>query len=356
MNEDTQNREPDPTDVAESATPEPDVAPPDATPSPVAPPAKTSRGTPKWLLYFLLAVVPAVIVGILVGALAGGGGEKDRSAAVIDGFVHSSGPNDAEVTSFKGALPPGFPKDFPLYGGAKTVSSFLVASEDGRNYFAVLSTNATPVKVYDYYLGILDKEPWQVEVATAGGEFTGMRFTNPGNPDIQGEVAIHKSNLDDLTNIFITFQDESSDARRSDKPETKFTLGESHTLPPGFPSEVPLYTKSDKPVIIETYFERSSGVTEYSVSYLTRGTQGDVIKSYQDELTKKGWETREPKTTNRNDFSLGLAFSDKKQIEGTVSVDTFEKDDKYQKVELFVSVSKGSGSPAPGTTPRREGN
>jgi hypothetical protein len=360
MSEDTPTREPDPTPVGEPVA-EPQAASIDAAPA-VAPPAASRRGvTPKWLPYFLLAVVPAVIVGIAVAALAGGGGEKDRSAAVIDGFVHSSGPNDAAVTSFKGQFPPGFPKDFPVYGGAKTVSSFLVASDEGRQYFAVLSTTASAVNVYDYYLGILDKEPWQVTVATGGGEFTGMRFENPGNPDVQGEVAVYKSTLDNLTNIYVTFQDESAEARRADKSETKFTLGESHSLPPGFPSDITLYDKGGKPNVVETYFERSSGNIDYSVSFLTKGSQGDVIKSYQDEFKKKNWETREPKSSS-SDFALAIAFTNSKDIEGTVSVDTFEQDEAYQKVEIFVSVSKGSGggnrpsaslTPTTGSTPRQ---
>jgi hypothetical protein len=357
MSEDTPTREPDSTPVVE-----PTVSEPVATPVEAAPPARGGRGTPKWLPYFLLAVVPAVVVGILVGVFAGGGGgERDRSAAVIDGFVHSNGPNDASVTSYKGQFPPGFPKDFPVYSGAKTVSSFLVASEEGRQYFAVLSTSASPVKVYDYYVGILDKEPWQVSVATAGTEFTGMRFENPANPDVQGEVAVYKSTLDNLTNIYVTYQDESSEAKRADKPETKFVLGDSHSLPPGFPSEVTLYDKGGKPTVIESYFERSSGNIDYSVSFLTKGSQGDVIKAYQDEFKKKNWDTQEPKSSSR-DFALGLMFTNNKEIEGTVSVDTFEQDGSYQKVDIYVSVSKGSGggnrpatslTPATGSTPAR---
>ena len=110
---------------------------------------------------------------------------------------------------------------------------------------------------------------------------------------------------------------------------------------------------NDFRLFIETYFERSPGVTEYSISFLTKSSQGDVIKAYQDDFTKKGWDTREPKSSSK-DFALAIAFTDNKQIEGTVSVDTFEKDDKYQKVDIFVSVSKGSGSGS--GTPRREGN
>lgn len=347
MSEDTPSREPDPTPLLQETVTEP-------VPSPAntAPPHR-GRGTPKWLPYFLLAVVPAVVVGILVGLLAGGGsgGDKDRSAAVIDGFVHSNGPNDASVTSYKGQFPPGFPKDFPVYGGAKTVSSFLVASEEGRHYFAVLSTKDSPVKVYDYYLGVLDKDPWQVTVATAGAEFTGMRFENPSNPDVQGEVAVYKSTLDELTNIYVTYQDESAAAKRADKPDNKFILGDSHSLPPGFPSDVTLYDKGGKPTVIETYFERSSGNVDYSVSFLTKASQADVIKYYQDDFTKKGWDTREPKSSSK-DFSLGLAFTNNKELEGTVSVDTFEQDSSYQKVDIYVSVTKGSGStPKPSLTP-----
>ena len=101
---------------------------------------------------------------------------------------------------------------------------------------------------------------------------------------------------------------------------------ESQSLPPGFPSDVPLYSKGGAPSLIETYFERSSGVVEYQVSFLTKDSQGDVIKSYEDEFKKKGWDTREPKGTSRQDFALALAFTDRRQIEGTVSVDTFEEE------------------------------
>jgi hypothetical protein len=355
MSEDSPNREPDATTVGEPTVPELDVAPLDAAPAIASAPAR--RGPPRWLPYLIVAIVPAVVVGIAVALLAGGGGDKDRSAAVIDGFVHSNGPSDSAVTSFRGQFPPGFPKDFPIFGGAKTVSSFLVASDEGRHYFAVLSTKATAVKVYDYYLGVMDKDPWQVSVATAGGEFTGMRFNNSSNPNVEGEVAIYKSTLDDLTNIYITYQDESAEAKRADKPSTKYVPTDSHSLPPGFPSDVTLYDKGGTPNVIETYFERSSGKVEYSVSFLTKGSQSDVIKAYDDAFKKKGWDTREPKSSSR-DFSLGLAFTNNKEIEGTVSVDTFEKDDQYQKVDVFVSVSKGSGtssSPSTALTPRAGG-
>src|SRR4051794_25757049 len=103
MSEDTPSREPDPTPITETVT---EPTPAEAAPAPVP----VRRGVNP-LLLLLVAVVPAVIVGVLVLLLAGGGrsGEKDRSAAVIDGFVHSTGPNDATVTSFKGQMPPGFP-------------------------------------------------------------------------------------------------------------------------------------------------------------------------------------------------------------------------------------------------------
>jgi hypothetical protein len=350
MSEDTPAREPDQTPVADTTIPAPDAAPESVAPAAATP---SRRSTPGWLPYLLVAVVPAVIVGFVVYFVAGGddGGGRDRSAAVIDGFVHSSGPNDADIKSYKGQVPPGFPKDFPLYSGAKPVSSFLVASDEGRQYFAIFSTSAPPEKVYDYYIGAMDKDPWQVQVAASGAEFTGMRFTNPSNPDVEGEVAVYKSDLDADTHIYVTFQDESADARRAEKPKTDFKLGESYALPSGFPSDVPLYDKSGKPIVIETYFERSPGVTEYSASFLTKGSQGDVIRFYEDELKKKGWEIREPPSQSSRDFALARAFTDNKQIQGTVSVDTFEKDSAYQKVDLFVEVSRSGGGNQPGSRP-----
>jgi hypothetical protein len=351
MSEDTPSRAPDETPIGE-----PPVTEPAATY--VAPPAESApaprRSLPSWWPYLLVAVVPAVIAGIVVYLVAGGdggGGSRDRSAAVIDGFVHSSGPSDTLIQSYKGQVPPGFPSDFPIYAGAKPVSSFLVAADEGRQYYAIFATNAAPEKVYDYYLETMDKEPWQVQIAASGESFTGMQFTNPGNPDVQGEVAVYKSTLDPDTHIYVTFQDESPEARRAEKPKTDFVLGQGYNLPKGFPTDLPLYDKGGKPVVIETYLERSPGSTEYSVSYITKASQGDVIKYYEEELQKKGWETREPPASSSRDFALARAFSDGKQIQGSVSVDTFERDGSYQKVDLFVEQSRGGGN-QPGARPQ----
>src|SRR3990172_8827428 len=161
-----------------------------------------SRGIPElfhaWLPYVALALVPAIIVGVLVFALKGGGG-TDRAAGVIDGFIRLGPSEEGTVQSFAGKLPPGFPADFPRYAGAKVVVSFLIQSQQGSNYFAILGTSDAPERVLSFYQDRLDKDPWQVEIARASDEFSGLRFSRPDNADVEGDVSVHRSDLDART-------------------------------------------------------------------------------------------------------------------------------------------------------------
>ena len=134
----------------------------------------------------LLAVVPAVIVGIVVAALAGGGGggEKDRSAAVIDSCVHSSSLMIPPSRRSR-PLPPGF--ETSRFSAAPRRSAPSRRVKEG-SHFAVLSTNAPPVKVYDYYLGVMDKGPWRSQWQRR--QRVHRHAFNSRRPDVEGEVAI----------------------------------------------------------------------------------------------------------------------------------------------------------------------
>jgi hypothetical protein len=300
--------------------------------------------------------VPAIIVGIAVGLLSGGndkgssgGGSDAQAAAIIDGFIHSSPSSDSDVSSYKGQLPPGFPKEFPLYKGATVVASFAINSADGANYFAVLSSADSPNKVYDYYLQTLDKDPWQVEIATTGDEFTGVRFNQPSEPDVSGEVAVHRSDLDKRTNIYVTFQSSAADSAK--KPDKKFVPSESRSVPAGFPSDVPVYKGKAPSVVTDTYMERSPGGVNYIVSFITKDSQDDVLSYYKSEFGKKGWTVSDSKDKNKG-FAIAIDFDDGgKKTSGSVATDSFEKDNSYTKVDLYVMAGTGGGKPS--TTPNK---
>ncbi|HLF77352.1 MAG TPA: hypothetical protein VJB57_07645, partial [Dehalococcoidia bacterium] len=256
MNEESAPPEAETVNLPPTPEPEPSVL------EPVASTARMAR-PPKWLPLFLLAVVPALVVGLAVYFFAGsddGGGGGANGAGVLDGFFRLGPGSDGDVSSFKGELPPEFPKEFPLMSGFSIVGSFEIVSDEGTNYFAVLSGSASTDEVYDYYLGILDKDPFQIEIARAGTDFTGVRFSRPDNPDIQGDVTIHHSELDNKTVAYVSVEDVSKKKSSVKKPADAFKLPSSRALPPGFPSDVPIYKgRSAQSVVTDTYFERRQG-------------------------------------------------------------------------------------------------
>jgi hypothetical protein len=308
-------------------------------------------GMPKWLPLFLLAVIPALIVGIVVALVASGGSSSSsdgsgdsQAAAIIDGFIHSSPSSDSTVLSYKDQLAPGFPKEFPLYKGAKVVASFSIMSSDGANYFAVLSTNDDPDKVYTYYQTAMDKDPYQVDISTAGEDFTGVRFTQVSNPDVAGEVAVHRSDLDKRTNIYVTFQASTTDTKA---PTAKFVPSPSRSLPDGFPaSDVPVYKGKADSIVTDTYKERSPGGIQYIVSFITKDSQDDVMSYYRKQFGDKKWTVSDSSDKNKG-FAIAIDFDDgANKTSGSVAADAFDKDNSYTKVDLYVMTNTGSGAPA----------
>ena len=316
-----------------SARPEPSL-PASTAPSAAAP----AKKLPPWLPFLAFAVVPAAVVGILVYALAGGK-SNDSAGAVLDGFFRQGSPSES-IRSYQGKVPPDFPSEFPIYRGADVYASFIILGEQNRgaNYFVILGTNATADAVYNYYLDRLARDPWQVEIARASTEFTGMRFTRPDDADVSGDVTIHHSELDKRTTIYVSYQDLTAAAAPEAPP---FVLGKSRALPPNFPNDVAIYdAKTGDAVITDTYFERAPGGTSYIITFVTRDSQDDVISAYREEFEKKGWQVKDSTTANSG-FQLGIDFTDgpNSLLQGSVLADVFEEDADYTKVDLLLQVS-----------------
>jgi hypothetical protein len=296
------------------------------------------------LPYFLLAALPALAVGLLVYVFAGGGGGSG-GAGVIDGFIRLSPSEGSNTTSYEGRLPPGFPDQFPRYGGSDVVVSFAIESADGTSYFAVLSSKDSADDVYNYYLKALDEDPWQVEIARSSTDFMGMRFVRPDNADIEGDVTLNHSDLDDSTSIFVTIQDLAATGGQSGSQP--FVLTPSRALPPGFPNDVPIYDGRDDSVVVDTYVQRGGGGTNYLVTFLTKDSQRDILSFYRQEFQRRGWTVTDSDTTE-NSFATGIDFSDgpQNQLTGTITIDSYEEDSSYNRVDVFLSVtgSRGRGN------------
>ncbi len=71
---------------------------------------------------------------------------------------------DGEI-SFEagGDLPESFPKDFPVYTGAKLVNSFSASGEEGDGISVVWETSDSFDKVTDFYKKKLPEDGWKVE-------------------------------------------------------------------------------------------------------------------------------------------------------------------------------------------------
>ena len=289
---------------------------------------------PKWLPLAALAVVPALIVGAIIFFFAGGGDDNSTTAArIVDGLVRLNGSEG--MTTYEGKLPPEFANDFPVYGNV--VVSIAISSPDGTSYFVVLESDDDANKVYDFYSKKLDEGPWQVEFGSSGDEVSGVTFLRPDNPDVTGQVSIFRSSIDGKTAMYISLEDVSQTTLpgSGDKP---FVLSASRPLPPGFPNDIPIYKANEGSVVIETGFQRGQGGQLFLVSFLTKDRQDDVIKFYTDEFKKRGWTVNEGTLTQN--FTVGIEFNDgpSQGIQGSINADSFDQDDDYTKVDVFLQV------------------
>lgn len=334
----TDERAPGDDTPPEQTPPEPATATDPASEPAADTTAYAPAALPGWLPYALLAIVPALIVGLLVFFLTGNGGGGGNAAGIVDGFVRSGGPDQQAIESFKGEVPPGFPGNFPRYGGSDLVVSFAIRSpQQGSFYILVFNTGASPEDVFQFYQREMDEDPWQVEGARSGNEGMAVRFARPDSADVQGEIDIYRSPLDGRTSIYVYYQDVSSTGRR-DAPQRDFVLGSSRPLPPGFPNDIPIY-KANESTVIQTIFERGPGATSFLVSFLTKDSQNDVVRFYETEFERRGWSVTD--AAGARGFVLGIDFSDglQRNVQGSVYADLFEDDKDYTRVDLLLQVS-----------------
>jgi len=333
-----------PSEPAAESRPPPEAAPaPAAASSESTPPPAQKRGLPSWLPVAAAAVIPAVLVGLAVyfatgGSDNGGGG----CGTTLDGFVRLSLSQGEQIESTCD-LPDGFPDDMPVYSGAALDGGFAIKSPEGTTFIVAYSTSAEKSSVYDYYLGAMDEDPWQIELSREADDFTGMQFSRPDSAEVQGSITISHSDLDDRTAIFIFLLDSSQTTTTSGGSSAIPT--NSLKLPPGFPNDIPIFHGDEDSVILDTYFQREAGQNAFLVSFLTKEADVDVINYYTQEFQKRGWSVRDGES-QPGDFALTVDFDDAKatpEVRGSIRADVYSEDASYTEVNLIVQVSASRG-------------
>jgi hypothetical protein len=241
-------------------------------------------------------------------------------------------------------LPPGFPADLPRYPGAKVLVSFLVRSSEGANYFVIYESGAGVDEILSFYQEKLDKEPWQVEGAISSEQIRAVAFSRPDDADVEGNVTVASSELGDKAAIYVSFQDVTPTGLRPIEPKP-FVLRPTLALPPGFPSDVPIYSGKEKSTVTSTKFQRGGGTTSYQIAFVTKNSDVDVINFYRSEFQKRGWIVTDGQPLSTRDFSISIDFRDgpRQLLQGNVRADAHPDDGAYTLVVLSVDVSASRG-------------
>lgn len=313
-------------------------------------PAITVPPVRSWQGILLVVLFPALVVGLIVYLLfAGGGGTSGSASGIVEGFLRFGADPSATVHSFGSQLPPDFPHDLPAYAGANVVASYVVESSGGTSYLAIYQTRDKPDAVLGYYQGLLGQDPWQIASSRSTLDSVGVQFTRSDNSDVQGDISASTSSTDGRTTIYVAFQDAGALTAATNTGQ-KFTLPQSKPVPPGFPSNIPLYAGQQPSTVIETYLDRSSGTT-FLVSLLTKDDKNAVMDFYKGEFQKRGWTVTDSTDATQGP-ALSIDFNDNAgpQLQGSVRADAFAQDPSYTRVDILVQPTPPA-SPAPATSP-----
>jgi hypothetical protein len=295
---------------------------------------------PTVALVAIAAVVPAVIVGVAVWFIASGGsgGAGDKRVTsnvtnVVNAF--SQGQSGTVTRRFEGNLAPGFPKDVPLYPGAKLLSSELQISGADADYLVVYDTSDARQKVADYFSGKLDADPWQVDASQDGRDSSLRQFSNVSDANVRGLVLAAESKQDNITTVIVSVQVTSGAAAAG--TET-FDPGQSRPLPAGFPTSVPTYPGA---TVISSAFQKSSGSHAYSLSLVTQDSASKVLDYYRAQLaTNKLTVTDGDASQSTLAGATAIDFTDTgKTVGGSITVGALAEDSKYAQIDISAATT-----------------
>lgn len=148
--------------------------------------------------------------GLLEGAIEKQTGVKTNLDGVEEGkMTFTDNKTGAQVNIGSGTVPENFPKDFPLYPGAKVTSSLSGGqSQEGSGFWLTLTTPDTVDKVSAFYKSAFAEGNWDV-TATYEANDTTTQAVKKG--DLNGTVSFMKEEGGNQTQIVIVLGSEASE-------------------------------------------------------------------------------------------------------------------------------------------------
>ncbi|HYM14905.1 MAG TPA: hypothetical protein VEZ14_05055 [Dehalococcoidia bacterium] len=289
-------------------------------------------------LLVAVAVVPAVVVGLAVWFIAGsgGGGTAGRVTSNVTNVVNafSQGQSGSVTTRFEGTLAPGFPKNVPLYPGARLISSELQISGADADYLVVYDTTDARQKVADYFSGKLNADPWQIDASQDGRDSSLRQFSNVGDANVHGLVLTAESKQNNLTTIIVSVQITSG---ATAVPKQPFSPGTSRPLPAGLPASIPVYPGA---TVVSSAYQKASGSHSFAISLVTKDSATKVLDYYRLELAA---HKLTPSDGDASQSTLAGAkaidFTDAaKTVGGQVIVGALAADATYVQVDINATT------------------
>jgi hypothetical protein len=288
--------------------------------------------------------------GALVAGCGGGGGKK--SVTIGDTKVET------------GSLPSGFPKDFPIYGGAKFKGAISSTQQGQKGFAATWETGDGIDKVKSYYTEQFGgKSNWVQDSATDTG--AGAFFTAHHKSDNQ-IAFLTVATGDGNTSIAVFAGDDTNDSAGStpssekatattssgtSKPTAEATSGGASSgatstpetsplpaeakLPKDFPSDrVPLPTGAR--VTSASSFS-NGGASTFIIEFYVKDTPEHVADFLKTEFAKHAWTDAVTSTAGTNFF---VSFTGENGTDGT-TVSIEESDTPgYAHAALSVAITQ----------------
>lgn len=159
----------------------------------------------------ILAVLAVAVIGSAALACSGGG-DDEAAERLVEQAIEDSGGGDVDIEVGNATLPDDFPKEFPIYEGAKvtfTLTGSGGSGQGGDTWTVSWETKDSVEKVTKFYQDNLSKNQWTVSATST--DSTGASFfidRDFGSRSIGGLVTITRE--DDVTAITAIIGEDSN--------------------------------------------------------------------------------------------------------------------------------------------------
>lgn len=295
------------------------------------------------MLRFSRVLVPMLIAGAAIAVACGG----DSKTVKI--------PGGGEISA-SDKLPGSFPKDYPVYGGAKVLGSVSGTSEGITGATVTWETGDSLEKVTDFYEKAFGGGAWKSD---SNGQIGESSFWAGESSDGKKAHYLLASSQDGKTSIIVTLGDNPNNDSSSSSDSKTSTSGSSSTPDGGSsedsstpePATLPAEVKISKdfpsdrvPLPSGARVTSSSsfgggGTQTFSIELFIKDTPENVADSFASALEGKGWTNAFSSNSNGEYLVTFSSESEDGATAESVTVSTAESEVKdYARVNVLVNV------------------